>query len=217
MVNCEENKGKMKHLFLEGPIRSGKSTLIKSCLKEFSGTLGGFSCKRYRDGSGDIRAFGLTGPDDFDVDGLYDPAACGDPENGVPAADPGIFLVRTGSGAKIDNDAFIRMGISYLDDSADADLILLDEIGGVELMSDEFRENLYEVLSGDTPCIGVLKQMSHAQTMEQRAGKDSRITEINEALRNDITGKFGGTILSFERARAVVLRKEIMQFLDDIL
>ena len=98
-VKCEENKKTMKHLFLEGPIRSGKSTLIKSCLKEFKGSLGGFSCKRYRDGSGDIRAFGLTGPDDFDVDGLYDPAVCGDPENGVPA---GLYVnsVRPGSPAE---------------------------------------------------------------------------------------------------------------------
>ena len=69
-----------KHLFLEGPIQSGKSTLIKNCLREFGGTPGGFSCKRYLDESGSIRAFGLVSPTDFDVDGVYDPQIHGDPE-----------------------------------------------------------------------------------------------------------------------------------------
>ena len=208
-----------KHLFLEGPIQSGKSTLIKNCLREFTGTLGGFSCKRYLDENGSIRAFGLVSPADFDVDGIYDPQVHGDPDNGIPSKDPGIFLIKGSAGMKADTDAFIRAGIRLLDEPKHADLLLMDEIGGVELMSDEFHEKLDEVLAGDIPCIGVLKQQTHAKVMQKHHGGERRsekadgIIRANEQLRKDIVGKYGGIIVPFSRESIDAARLAVMQFL----
>ncbi|MBQ1400956.1 MAG: hypothetical protein IIY99_01265 [Firmicutes bacterium] len=210
-----------KHLFLEGPIQSGKSTLIKNCLREFGGTPGGFSCKRYLDESGSIRAFGLVSPTDFDVDGVYDPQIHGDPDNGIRAKDPGIFLIKGAAGMKADTDAFIRAGIRLLDEPKHADLILMDEIGGVELMSDEFREKLDEVLAGNIPCIGVLKQQSHAKVMqkhhggERKSDKADGIIRANEQLRKDIVEKYGGIIVPFDREGIEEVRLAVMQFLKE--
>ena len=210
-----------KHLFLEGPIQSGKSTLIKNCLREFTGTLGGFSCKRYLDENGSIRAFGLVSPADFDVDGIYDPQVHGDPDNGIPSKDPGIFLIKGSAGMKADTDAFIRAGIRLLDEPKHADLLLMDEIGGVELMSDEFHEKLDEVLAGDIPCIGVLKQQTHAKVMQKHHGGERRsekadgIIRANEQLRKDIVGKYGGIIVPFSRESIDAARQAVMQFLKE--
>ena len=210
-----------KHLFLEGPIQSGKSTLIKNCLQEFGVTLGGFSCKRYLDENGSIRAFGLVSPTDFDVDGVYDPQIHGDPDNGIPAKDPGIFLIKGAAGMKADTDAFIRAGVRLLDEPKHAGLILMDEIGGVELMSDEFREKLDEVLAGNIPCIGVLKQQSHAKVMQKHHGGEPKsekadgIIRANEQLRKDIVGKYGGIIVPFDRESIDEARMTVMQFLKE--
>ena len=195
-----------KHLFLEGPIQSGKSTLIKNCLREFEGTLGGFSCKRYRDENGNVCAFGLVKPTDFDVDGIYDPAA----------KDPGIFLAKGDHGMQADTDAFIRNATAFLDASKNADLILLDEIGGVELMSDAFRGKLDEVLSGGIPCIGVLKQQTHAKVMQEHHGQDRKadVAEANGRLRKDITEKYDGIIVPFERENIKEAEERIRSFLD---
>ena len=210
-----------KHLFLEGPIQSGKSTLIKNCLREFTGTLGGFSCKRYLDENGSIRAFGLVSPTDYDVDGVYDPQIHGDPDNGIPAKDPGIFLIKGAAGMKADTEAFIRAGIRLLDGPKHADLLLMDEIGGVELKSDEFHEKLDEVLDGDIPCIGVLKQQTHAKVMQKHHGGERRsekadgIIQANEQLRKDIVGKYGWIIVHFIRVSIEEARQAVMQFLKE--
>lgn len=210
-----------KHLFLEGPVRSGKSTLIKKCLRGFNGTLGGFSCKRYLDEEGGIRAFGLVSPDDFDVECLYDPEVCGDPDRGVAPEDPGIFLVKGAGGMRADTDAFIRSGIRLLDTPQKADLILMDEIGGVELMSDSFRDKLEEVLAGDIPVIGVLKQQTHARTMQKNHGskqdeKAVNIAAANDRLRKDIVEKYDGMLVSFDREEAKKAEEQIQSFLDSV-
>ena len=203
-----------KHLFLEGPIRSGKSTLIKKCLASCNITPGGFSCKRYLDDTGSIRAFGLVDPADQEVDGVYDPALHGDPDNGIAPEDPGIFLMKKSRGMQVDTDAFIRTGIKLLDASKNADLILMDEIGGVELMSAVFRAKLTEILAGDIPCIGVLKQLTHARTMEKRAGKENDIAQANEDLRREII-ESGGIIVSFSREDLASAEKSILDFLKE--
>ena len=197
-----------KHLFLEGPIQSGKSTLIKNCLREFEGTLGGFSCKRYRDDGGNVCAFGLVSPTDFDVDDIYDPET----------KDPGIFLTKGDHGMQANTDAFIRTASALLDASKNADLILMDEIGGVELMSDAFLGKLDEVLSGSIPCIGVLKQQTHAKVMQKQHGqkRNSDITEANERLHKDIAEKYDGIIVPFERDSIKETEDRIRSFLDSV-
>ena len=213
-----------KHLFLEGPVRSGKSTVIKSALADWAeergvalrDILGGFSCKRYLDSNGDICCFGLVPPYDLEVDGLFDPEKQGDPDKEIAGEDPRIFLRRSSQGRRINNDVFINEGAAMMD-SPSAKLIMLDEIGGVELMSDVFRDRLYRILGGDIPVIGVLKQMKHARTLESETKEVKDISSVNETLRRDITGAFNGRIVSFEREKAPEIRDIILSFLNEHL
>ena len=53
----------MKHLFLEGPVRTGKSTLLLECISDIREYAGGFCCIRLTDSSGNVRGFRLAPPD----------------------------------------------------------------------------------------------------------------------------------------------------------
>jgi len=78
----------------------------------------------------------------------------------------GIFLLR----GRKDISALERI-IIYAEkeyQKPDCKLFLLDEIGGIELVSQEFMKPLQQILLGGKPCIGVLKSwqnLSHAESV----------------------------------------------------
>ncbi|MGI6258116.1 MAG: hypothetical protein ACOYJU_08610, partial [Anaerovoracaceae bacterium] len=46
-----------QHLFLEGPIRAGKSTFLRHLLRPYMDRVGGFTSQRLLDGQGNTKAF----------------------------------------------------------------------------------------------------------------------------------------------------------------
>ena len=190
-----------KILFLEGPIQTGKSTLIRTVLGDHLPACGGFTSQRLIDAAGSTRGFRLgpaaSTPLTAPAEDYYrDP---GSPDAFVPGA--GIFKwFREGGSVLTDQSVFDTVGVSLLRSSLDHPLILLDEIGGSELLCEPFCEALDEVLSSGVPCLGVMKLADGARRLDAQytSGKGRTLFERNKEIRCRIE-ELGGRILYYER------------------
>lgn len=179
-----------KHLFLEGPIQTGKSTLIRHCLGEHLTECGGFTSQRLIGADGSTKGFRI-GP------------ACATPltaEADGPGPDTFKYFREDGT-VLVDQSVFETVGVSLLTSGKSRPLILLDEIGGSELLCPRFYHALYEILSGDIPCLGVLKLHENARRLQNQYAEENRptIADLNLALRRKILDECGGQILYYER------------------
>lgn len=208
----------MNNLFLEGPVQTGKSTLIREILHEAFGPelsgIGGFTVQRMHFPTrGDEKRFG------FRLMPASAPIAahtCVTTTDENLISSDGVFKLVGPDGSLVNTEVFETAGVSYLKSSInDANssrisIVLLDEIGGHEMVCDEFREILYNLLDSEVPCLGVIKMYESAAKMARR---DSRIADFNKELHKKITGPSDehGEILYFERGDESV-RKALSDF-----
>lgn len=186
-------------LFLEGTSRTGKSTLLRECLLPYKEQLGGFSSQRLWE-KDFCRCYRMTPASDFQLDQEYHPDF------------PHIFRYHRHQYPEV----FKTYGVQLLEDASHYPLILLDEIGGAELLVPEFRQTLYKILSGNVPCIGVLKEASKAQFMKSTVDYGKDVIFYNEELRDFLQQLPNCRFLHFERNHRDSLKKEINQFLERI-
>lgn len=180
----------MNNVFIEGPVQTGKSTLLRKLLKEKCGPelegISGFTSQRVTDDDGNLLGFRLA-PANADLSIALDSFDVGD----ISEIDH-VFKYFTPDGPHVDMDVFENAGIEYMDEAlakAKAGLtnvILLDEIGGHELASEAFRSKLYELLDSDYPCVGVIKSADNTRRM------DPKLVRLNAELHDRI----GPTLLS---------------------
>ena len=215
-----------KILFLEGPIQTGKSTLIRACLGDHLSECGGFTSQRLIGPDGTTRGFRLrpaSAPLTAPAEGV-----AGEDIAGEGFAD-GVFKYFRADGvfkyfrpegpAYQDQQVFDRLGVQLLDASKNTPLILLDEVGGSELLREPFRKKLDEVLGSGVPCLGVLKLYENARRLE-RSYQDAPIARANLELRRQITEDLGGTVLYYDRlgdpAGAAAAADAVGQFVHSI-
>ena len=132
-----------RRLFLTGAIGCGKSTAISRALGSKVLRCGGFLTRRRTEGG--RKYFCLERPD----------GTAGE-----------IFLDVSGSSPTVKPEVFSGFGISLLC----GNVVILDEIGGIELLSPEFSGALYRLLESDVPIIGVLKSAESAKKMVKALG-----------------------------------------------
>lgn len=151
-------------LFFEGPVRSGKSTALRTALLPYLPQLGGFVVQRLLDSSGQPSAYRLIGLNNLIESLGYSEAAS-------------QFLAVDAVDTDMESDVFLRVaptreiywnvlettGVSILQGSMSKRIILLDEIGGVDLRSDQFCNQLCHLLQSKTPCIGIFKESGKAR------------------------------------------------------
>ena len=169
----------MNNLFIEGPIQTGKSTLIRKVLREAFGPsldgVAGFTSQRLTDAGGQLLGFRLA-PADAALTVVCDPAAADN-----------VFKSFTPCGTRVDMSVFETAGIRYMDEAlarakaGQAQIILLDEIGGHELASDTFRRKLYQLLDSEYPCVGVIKSPANTKRM------DDSLLALNDELHAHLT------------------------------
>ena len=170
---------RMNNLFIEGPIQTGKSTLIRKVLREAFGPslegVAGFTSQRLTDADGQLLGFRLA-PADAALTGICEPAAADN-----------VFKQCTPTGSRVDMSVFETAGIRYMDEALEAakagqaQIILLDEIGGHELASDAFRQKLYQVLDSEYLCVGVIKSPDNTRRM------DPALVRLNAELHEHLT------------------------------
>lgn len=150
-----------RKLFLTGPIGCGKSTAITTAIGEKLPEFGGFLTKRERDTEGHAVAFYLESPDGKLKE---------------------KFLDCSSSDAQIYADVFERFPLN-------GKYLVVDEIGGVELLNPAFMTKLNALLSSDIPVIGVVKGAGPASAMIRKLGLteeyETAANLFREALRND--------------------------------
>lgn len=134
-----------RRLFLTGDIGAGKSTAIAAALEPCLPGLGGFLTRRNTDPSGKPGFFTLETPD---------------------GSQRAVFLDLTQKTPQIYLETFDTLGISSLQ----GERLILDEIGGVELLSPVFWHALEEILGSQTPIIGVVKGKNSSDALAAALG-----------------------------------------------
>ena len=151
-----------KNLFLTGPIGSGKSTSIATALGERVSGAGGFLTVRQRDETGRAVAYWLQRCDGSCRQCIID-----------YSAKPYTMHM----------DVFETFGVELLEQARQYDYVVLDEIGGFEVLSDAFMEALMQLLESGIPCIGVMKGVAPASKMIQKLGLGETYVQKAESLR----------------------------------
>jgi len=149
-----------RRLFLTGPIGCGKSTAITRALGEKITHCGGFLTRRHREPQ---LHFTLESPDGHHSE---------------------TFLEFSSGKPQLNMDVFSRLGVSLLR----GDILVLDEIGGIELLCPEFTAALENLLQRDIPVIGVLKGIGPAGTLVQALGLSEEYTHAADHLRSLLRG-----------------------------
>ena len=166
----------MRHLFLEGDIGCGKTSILLKNLTPYLPHSKGFMTLRLLDDQKNVRAYSIV------------PAAARvSSYEKFTSNDPNIFLEKTTTGWKRNEEVFTKVGLPMITDSEAASFFLLDEIGGFELLQPKFFNRLLEMLSSDKPCIGVIKSFKNLKTMCGRIGINDEYTKIFSLFHNEIT------------------------------
>lgn len=157
-----------KHLFLTGPSGIGKTTIIRQALGTAAGYAGGFITERVTDGDGRVEGFDLypaaavIGHDGFD---------------GQRFLDLGTVPPRK------DNEVFRESAAQMLREAEYYPFVMLDEIGGFEMLIPQFRNELAQLLNSDAPIIGVIKGAENAEELRASFGLGEKFTMLTDNLR----------------------------------
>jgi len=157
-----------RHLFFTGPIGCGKSTAILSAIGDALPKFGGFLTIRKTDHMGRPARFVLTAPDGSKEFAFLDHLQT------APTLHPDVF-----------QEAIPLLRGSYL---------VMDEIGGVELLCPQFRTALYAVLNSQVPIIGVIKGDGPAASMIRHMGLTDEYNHAATALRAHLASDTNTTI-----------------------
>ena len=155
-----------RRLFLTGPIGCGKSTAITQAFGETITQCGGFLTRRYREPQ---LHFALESPDGQYCETFLD----------FPDGKPRLNL-----------DVFSRLGVASLN----GDILVLDEIGGIELLCPDFAAALMQVLQRDIPVIGVMKGEGPAGALIDTLGLSEAYRHASDCLRSQLRND-GNTLL----------------------
>lgn len=138
-----------KHLFLQGDINIGKSTIIKDAVLPYIEDVGGyFTTKLFVDNK--KTGFAIR---PIKKDSAYILRTNTHDIHKVS----GLFMYRHNGSCKFKSDLFTRKAKKYLTDACSKKLIVIDEIGGIELTNSKFAKTLLEILGDNTPILGVVK------------------------------------------------------------
>ena len=158
----------MKNLFLTGAVGCGKSTSIRTALGEYLTKAGGFLTVRQRDAEGRAVAYWLQKCDGSEKKCIID---------------------YSHKPYQMHMEVFETDAAALLQAARESAFVVLDEIGGFELLSDAFVDTLMALLKSDVPCIGVMKGEGPASKMIQKLGLGeeyvSRAGKLRDWMRRD--------------------------------
>ena len=151
----------------------GKTTIINKIIKELSCSIGGFYTHEMRE-KGTRIGFYIT---DFDGNQM------------VMASDKSNSPYRVNKyGVNI--DAFEKIGIPAMERAMkNADLIVIDEIGRMEMFSPKFCNMLRTVFDSEKPLLATIKKIDCELTKELKQRKDVIIFEVTANNRDTILSK----------------------------
>lgn len=121
----------------------GKTTLVKKLLENRKTNVCGFFTSRF--------------PNLIDSQGQCPVYIYG--INELPTIDDEHLIGTCGNGKHYtNNEVFNDLGVKLITTYNPNDLIVMDELGFLEMNADKFKEKVFEVLSSDNPVLLMLKQ-----------------------------------------------------------
>lgn len=189
------------HYFLQGERGIGKSYLLLQVLAPFQDNITGFAVQRLIVND-QIMGFAVRNV-----------------KNGFPTLeikvagpDEETFLYHGNR-----NLAVLEQMMAQVEADSRADsckLVLLDEIGGVELKSVPFMSSLKRILAGPKPCIGVFKSNANLIHMARRHNLDPEYLRLHQELEDQLTAS--GQLITLTKANRTTCALELSQYLSGI-
>jgi len=148
----------------------GKTTLVNKITKQLSCKIGGFYTHEMRE-NGKRTGFYIT---DFDGNQM------------IMASERSDLPYRVNKyGVNI--NAFEKVGIPAMERALkSADLILIDEIGRMEMFSPKFCDMLRKVFDSEKPLLATIKRVDCELTKELKKRKDVELIEVTKFNREVI-------------------------------
>jgi|GEM_PF-6281581 len=178
-------------LFLKGPSGSGKTTSLIQLLASVQGKIGGFMVQRVRSGE-NVLGYAMIPAKDADqvwVEVTKSPLTC--------------FLTVENTGLHFHSDRFTE---SFMQLTSEGDLILLDEIGGIELQLPEVRMRIMELLKSDIPLLAVWKSRENLLHMIQYGKAPTSLLTLHQELESIILNHSKSAIVSELPSQDLLLR-----------
>ena len=159
-----------KHIVITGARGIGKSTLLRSLLKENTRPLSGFFTKRLE-------------PDATGFHPIYIHHAAA-----LQQVCSAHNLIGTCNGRihHVDSQVFETLGTEYLH-AAPGQLIVMDELGFMEAKSPKFCEAVMNTLDGDIPVIAIVKERTDIAFLNAvRAHRNAALYTLTEENRDAV-------------------------------
>ncbi|MBI2471859.1 MAG: NTPase [Planctomycetes bacterium] len=162
-----------KHLLITGKPGVGKTSVIKKIIPLLGTSAGGFFTEEIRvmDRRMGFRIVTLDG------------------EEGIMAHVDFNSNFKVGK-YRVDLDSFEKVAIPAIEKAVkDKSIIVIDEIGKMELFSIKFRELVQKILDGEKPLICVIKENGDAFTEEIKNRGDVDLVTVNYENRESLPEK----------------------------
>ena len=160
------------HIFLTGKKQVGKTTLIRRALEQTPG----------------LRVTGFRTATVADIPGAVGSVYILPPTGSAAEFGDGARIkIRWGEGRGAEEfpEIFENRGLALLEDVAEGDLILMDEIGKTEAAAPNFCANVEELLDGEVPILGVVRQEGETPLQRRiRIHPNVRLILVNENNRD---------------------------------
>jgi nucleoside-triphosphatase THEP1 len=161
-----------KNILLTGRPGVGKTTALMAIIQQLGPGAGGFYTAEVRSG-GDRSGFEI-----LTLSG----------EHRVMASKTIKSAQKVGSYG-VDVDAVDRLAAGSIDEALKScEIIVIDEIGKMELFSDRFRASVISALDSEKPVLGVIMERSHPFADAIKARSDVKLVEVTLENRNTIPG-----------------------------
>jgi nucleoside-triphosphatase len=84
------------------------------------------------------------------------------------------------------DDVFNQLGKNILQNSKSADFIIMDELGYLEKNAESFKQEVFQCLQSNIPCIGILRKANIAWHQPIYQDDNTKIIEVTSANRNGL-------------------------------
>jgi nucleoside-triphosphatase len=90
----------------------------------------------------------------------------------------------------VDLDAFESVALPALSGVEEQEVVLIDELGKMELASDDFRSLVSELFGGRVPLVATVQAARHPFTDALK--RDTEVVRVTQRNRNELPGEIAG-------------------------
>lgn len=157
-----------RNILLTGQPGSGKTTLIKRVLEKATFSVGGFFSNEMRRGNQRVG---------FTLDSL-------DGERGI-LAHVDLHTDKKIGKYYVDISGIEKVAVASMREAlAERSVVVIDEIGKMELLSEQFRQILMEALESPKPVLGTIMKGKNTLTDTIKERPDVAVFQVNEETRS---------------------------------